>query len=100
MDLENEFLERSRTYTLEDIQGKGPLKWFELKSITKANKIMGISPWIRLWGRFKNQNLEDKFQNEGGTTSKILVLEMSNDCRCLCEQSHGGNFGPKFHDQE
>ena len=56
MDLENEFLERSRTYTLEDIQGKGPLKWFELKSITKADKITGISPWIRLWERFKIWN--------------------------------------------
>ena len=56
MDLENEFLERSRTYTLEDIQGKGPLKWFEFKSITEADKIMGISPWIRLWERFKIRN--------------------------------------------
>ena len=56
MDLENEFLERSSTNTLEEIQGKGPLKWFELKSITKANKIMGISPWIRLWERLKNRN--------------------------------------------
>ena len=59
MDLENEFLERSSTDTLEEIQGKGPLKWFELKSITKANKIIGlfgISPWIRLWERFKTWN--------------------------------------------
>ena len=56
MDLENEFLERSSTDTLEEIQGKGPLKWFELKSITKTNKITGISPYIRLWERFNNQN--------------------------------------------
>ena len=56
MDLENELLERSSIYTLEDIQGKGPSKWFELKSIIEADKITGISPWIRLWERFKNRN--------------------------------------------
>ena len=66
-------LERSSTYTFEDIQGNGPLKWFELKSIAEADKITGlfeISPLIRLWERFRYWNCEDKFQNEGGIQCK------------------------------
>ena len=66
-------LERSSTYTFEDIQGNGPLKWFELKSIAEADKItglFGISPLIRLWERFRYQKCEDKFQNEGGIQCK------------------------------
>ena len=76
IDLENKLLERSSKCTLEDIQGNGPLKWFELKSIAEADKItglFGISPLIRLWERFRYRNCEDKFQNEGGAISEICV---------------------------
>ena len=38
------------------------------------------------------------FQNKLGTTSEILVLYISKYRRRCCEQSHDGNFGPKFLD--
>ena len=48
IDLENEFLERSSTFTLEDIKGNDPLKWFELRSITELEdqfmRLFTISP--------------------------------------------------------
>ena len=80
------------------------MKWFELKSITeevdKIEGLFGISPLIWLWERFRYMNREDKFQIEGGITSKICVLDMSKYRRYLCEQSHGGNSGPNFHDRK
>lgn len=64
----------------EGSTGNGLSNWFELKSVPMyrgySDDIFGNIPLIWLLERFKKDKLGDRFQNQPGIVSEILVPEI------------------------